>query len=44
MEHLKTIFEDVPARIIISKPPAGSEFLKIRISRTEKGFLLEKLT
>ncbi len=44
MEQLKTVFEDLPARMIISKPPAGSEFVKIRISRTEKGFLLEKLT
>ncbi len=44
MDHLKIIFEDPPQKIIVSKPPAGSEFLKIRISRTDGGFLLEKFT
>ena len=44
MDDLKIIFEDVPAKIIVSKPPVGSEFFKIRISRTDRGFLLEKFT
>lgn len=44
MDHLKIIFEDLPQKIIVSKPPAGSEFLKIRIFRTDGGFLLEKFT
>ncbi len=43
-KYLKTIFEDIPAKIVISKPPAGSDFFRIRAVRTDKGYLFEKFT
>lgn len=43
-EYIGTVFDDVPSRIVMSKPPKDSEFLKIRAVRTEKGYLFEKYT
>lgn len=43
-KYLNIIFADSPGKIIISKPPAGSEFRRIRAVRTDKGFLFEKFT
>ena len=43
-KHVKAVFDDVPSKIVISKPPKGSEFVKIRAVRTEKGYLFEKYT
>ena len=42
--HIKRIFDDIPSKIVISKPPKDSEFVKIRAVRTEKGYLFEKYT
>ncbi len=43
-KYLRAVFEDVPSRIVLSKPPHGSEFVKIRVLRTDKGYMFEKLT
>ena len=43
-KFIREIFDDVPSKIVVSKPPKGSEFLKIRAVRTEKGYLFEKYT
>lgn len=43
-KYIGTVFEDVPSKIVISKPPKDSEFIKIRVVRTEKGYLFEKYT
>lgn len=43
-KYLETIFEDTPAKIVISKPPANSEFIKIKAAGTDKGYLFEKFT
>ena len=43
-KYVRSVFEDDPSKIVISKPPKGSEFIRIRAVRTEKGFLFEKYT
>lgn len=43
-EYVKAVFDGVPSKIVISKPPKGSEFVKIRAVKTDKGYLFEKYT
>lgn len=43
-KYVRSIFDDDPSKIVISKPPKGSELLKIRALKSEKGYLFEKYT
>ncbi len=43
-KYLDIIFGDTPAKIVISKPPTNSEFIKIKAAGTDKGYLFEKFT
>lgn len=42
--YVNSVFDDIPSKIVISKPPKNSEFVKIRAVKTEKGYLFEKYT
>lgn len=43
-KYVGSVFDDVPSKIVMSKPPKSSEFIRIRAVKTEKGFLFEKYT
>ncbi len=42
--HLETIFEDIPSKIVISKPPKSSEYRRVCLLKKESGYQLEKYT
>lgn len=43
-KYIRSVFDGIPSKIVISKPPKDSEFVKIRAVKTEKGYLFEKYT
>ncbi|MGN0675115.1 MAG: class I SAM-dependent methyltransferase [Oscillospiraceae bacterium] len=44
LSYLEAIFEDIPSKIVISKPPKSSEYRRICLLKKANGYQLEKYT